>query len=258
MATADPRSHTRRENLGDQALALVQFERLFQPNGIVPHVQPIVELASRKMVAYEVLARSRLIGLEMPKAMFDTAAELGLATELSEAIRLQAISESSLLPSCPHLFLNTYPNEVCSARFIEHCALLRRQASSLRMTIEVHETAITNIDQMVRLRKDLDDLNFTLAFDDFGVGQARLAELTAVNPRYLKFDRSMIQNIHAADASRKTMIASLVAMAKDIGITPLAECIETAEEVEACLELGFLLGQGYFFGHPKAIADSSR
>jgi EAL domain-containing protein (putative c-di-GMP-specific phosphodiesterase class I) len=134
---------------------------------------------------------------------------------------------------------------------------LRKRAPSLRLTIEVHETAVTNVDEMIRLRQELDDLNITLAFDDFGVGQARLAELTAVNPRYLKFDRCLIQNIHRADASRRTMIGSLVTMSKDMGILPLAECVETEDEVATCLELGFVLGQGYCFGHPKAIANHS-
>src|SRR5262249_50079630 len=105
---------------------------------------------------------------------------------------------------------------------------------------------------------NLDDLNISLAFDDFGAGQARLAELTTVNPRYLKFDRCLINNIHEADSSRTTMVSSLVTMTKDIGITPLAECVESEAEVAACVELGFTLGQGYCFGYPKAIAAYSR
>lgn len=256
-AVSDSRSHTRREDVGDRALALVQFDRLFRTKAIVPHIQPIVELQSGESIGYEVLARSRLFGLEGALAMFDTAEQLGLATELSQAIRLQAIEESSFLPSCPHLFLNTHPNEVSQMNLLAHCETLRRRAPSSQITLEIHEAAATNLDSMIALRSGLDELNIRLAFDDFGAGQGRLSEIAAVKPHYLKFDRSLVRNLDNCEESRRTLVARLVAMAKELGVAPLAEGIETEGEALTCIELGFRLGQGYYYGYPKPIVGSA-
>ena len=68
-----------------------------------------------------------------------------------------------------------------------------------------------------------------LAYDDFGAGQARLVELVDVPPDYLKFDMRLVQNLDSASLERQRMLASLVKMVHDLGITPLAEGIETEE-----------------------------
>jgi EAL domain-containing protein (putative c-di-GMP-specific phosphodiesterase class I) len=107
---------------------------------------------------------------------------------------------------------------------------------------------------MSALQRGLDEIDMTLAFDDFGAGQARIAELAEVRPNYIKFDRSMIKNLHAADASRLRVVAGLVAMVNDLGITSLAEGVETAEERDACVAAGFVLSQGFYHGRPMPAA----
>ena len=76
-------------------------------------------------------------------------------------------------------------------------------------------------------------------------------------PDYLKFDRKLIQDIHAAPAQRQQMLAALVRMARDLGIAPLAEGIELADEADVCRQLGFTLGQGYFYGRPQVPSNWS-
>jgi EAL domain-containing protein (putative c-di-GMP-specific phosphodiesterase class I) len=100
------------------------------------------------------------------------------------------------------------------------------------------------------LKATLDDLNFQLAYDDFGAGQARLVELAEVVPDVLKFDIALIRDVGEAPVQRRSMLASLVGMAMDLGIQTLAEGIETVEEAEICTELGFQLYQGYYYGDP--------
>ena len=67
-----------------------------------------------------------------------------------------------------------------------------------------------------------------LAYDDFGAGQARLVELVEIRPDYLKFDMKLVQNIASASLERQRMLASLVKMVHELGITPLAEGIEAS------------------------------
>ncbi len=108
---------------------------------------------------------------------------------------------------------------------------------------------------MARLRQELRELGIGLAYDDFGAGQTRLAELAAAPPDYLKFDRSMIEGIDHDGGARRQLLSTLVGMADGMGIRSIAEGIEREAEVTTCAELGFELGQGFLFGRPQPIAE---
>ena len=64
----------------------------------------------------------------------------------------------------------------------------------------------------------------------------------------------MIHDLHAADNSRKRVVATLVQMIREVGIIPLAECVESEAEAQACAEAGFVLSQGYLHGKPLPAA----
>ena len=100
------------EDACDRAMALVQFDKLMAEHAVTPFFQPIVSMATREIVGYEVLARSRLFGLEMPKEMFHVAAELNLEVELSVMLRWEGVLAGQGLPESRHLFLNTHPREL--------------------------------------------------------------------------------------------------------------------------------------------------
>ena len=89
-----------------------------------------------------------------------------------------------------------------------------------------------------------------LAFDDFGAGRARIAELSEVKPDFLKFDIKLIKDLHLAPESRQEVVAVLVKMVNDLGIASLAEGVEQQREHDVITEMGFQLGQGYFYGKP--------
>lgn len=255
---SDEMSHTRSKNSCDQALAIVQFDQLITGRAVIPHYQPIVDLRTGRREAFEVLARSRLVGLETPSFMFTAAAQLGLTNELTQMLRRVAIEDSGLLPDQTRLFLNAHPCELESQTLLASCEELRRQWPQQRITIEVHEAAIASVTVLAELRRGLEAIDMTLAFDDFGAGQARIVELAEVLPHYIKFDRSMIQNLDTADTSRRRVVSSLVAMVLELGVIPLAEGVETAAEQEACLDAGFVLSQGFFHGKPRPAAHYLR
>jgi len=246
-------SRTMHQDVCDRALGLVQFDKLMVEKAVVPHFQPIVMLSDESVIAYEILGRSRLVGLETPDAMFRAAANLGLEVELSQMLRVEGIRASAQFPTLPHVFVNTHPAELSRAGLEESIRALRLISPTQRITIEIHEAAVTERQNMLELRRCLTECDMGLAFDDFGAGQARLAELAEVRPDYLKFDRSMMHDIHLAEPAQRKLIASLVRMAKDLGTVPLAEGIELSEEVEVCCELGFELCQGFYFGHPAPV-----
>jgi EAL domain-containing protein (putative c-di-GMP-specific phosphodiesterase class I) len=234
-------------------MLLVQFDKLMAENAVVPHYQPIIELKSLKIIGYEVLARSSVAGLGSPAAMFSAASQLDLQTKLSQMMRWKGVQKTQLIENPPHLFLNTHPSEVLGPELIESMRSLRQLNGQQAITLEIHEAAVTKPALMKQLRQGLRELNIGLAFDDFGAGQARLTELFEVRPDYLKFDMSLIRNLHAASAEQIEMVGTLVQMARHMDILTLAEGVETEEESDVCQKVGFQLAQGYFFGRPMRL-----
>ncbi len=251
---AEPDSGTMLENACDQALALVQFDRLIQDRAVVPYYQPIVRLDDDlTLTGYEVLGRSRMFGLQTAGEMFATACQLNQESELSRTVRLESVEIAQGLPSSLNLFLNTHPIELHEVILFDSLRDVRRLAPSRPMTLEIHEAAITDPTTIRLLRETLTELDMQLAFDDFGAGQARLVELSEVRPDFLKFDMKLIQGIAFAPASRQQVVALLARMVNELGIVPLAEGVETEEDHLTLRQMGFGLGQGYFYGRPQAI-----
>lgn len=93
-------------------------------------------------------------------------------------------------------------------------------------------------------------LGIRFAYDDFGAGQARLLELADVPAHFVKFDRSLIRGIHMASERKRQVVRDLVQMVLATGSVPLAEGVEDEEEAQACVEMGFVLIQGYLTGRP--------
>ncbi len=235
----------------DQALALIQFDKLIAERAVLPHYQPIVEMSTQRTVGFEVLGRSLLFGLGTPHAMFSAAALLDLEGELSRILRNEGVRLAEALPANPLVFLNTHPAELQDPALLEKSLReLRLAFPEAALVLEIHEAAATSVPQMRALRCVLNELGMQLAYDDFGAGQARLAELGDAPPDYLKFDIQLIRGIDGASAERQRMLASLVRISADLGIVSLAEGIETAAEHTTCRRLGFVYGQGFRYGSP--------
>jgi len=241
-------------NVCDEALALVQFDRMMSERLVRAHFQVIVEIDNAKPVGHEILGRGSVFGLESIQAMFQAARQLNLEVELSHLLRWEGVRVGRDLPGRPKLFVNTHPKEMEDGEtLIESLTNVRKISGNTDLVLEIHEASVTNRRVMQELSAALNDLNIELAFDDFGSGQARLAELIEARPDYVKFDISLIHGIDHADAARQRMLQTLVQMVRELDIRALAEGIETAQEAATCQEIGFDLAQGYFFGRPTPI-----
>ncbi|TWU51885.1 EAL domain-containing protein [Rubripirellula reticaptiva] len=239
------------ENVCDQALALVQFDRLMSERLVKPHFQAIVDMKDSQAIGFEILGRGSVFGLESVGAMFQAAEQLNLEVELSQLLRWEGIRVGRDLPERPTLFVNTHPREMEDGDgLIKSLINLRDMTGGTDLVLEIHESAVTNPKLMQTLSSALRDLNIRLAYDDFGSGQARLAELIEARPNFVKFDISLVRAIDRANEQRRRMLETLVTMVRDLDIVALAEGIETAEEAEVCKEIGFELAQGFFFGRP--------
>lgn len=256
--SADHASGTVDSDVCDRAMALVQFDRLLEQRAVVPFFQPIVDVRDLRVVGFEMLARSRLYGLTDPKRMFMAAAQLNLESELSRMMRSEGMRVGKSLAGSPNLFLNTHPMELAESGLIESIKEVREATPEQPITLEIHEAAVTSPAGMRELRAKLTALDVKLAYDDFGAGQARLAELVEVRPDYLKFDIHLIKDVHLAGKERQNLLKHLVRMVNDLGIVPLAEGVECREESDFCKDAGFQLGQGYYYGRPAPVQSKRK
>jgi len=119
-----------------------------------------------------------------------------------------------------------------------------------RVVVEVTEsTAMTDPDRTLRILSDLHARGLRIAIDDFGTGYSSLSRLKHMPVDVLKVDRSFVRDVHA-DAQAGSMVQAIVQLANGLGMTPLAEGIETAEEWQFLVAHGCRLAQGFYFCKP--------
>ena len=243
------------EESGYAATLEPKLRALLYKRNVIPHFQPIYRMADSALVGYEILGRINDEDLPSnPIELLNLAELLGCEGELSALFREVGVEIGITLPHSPLLFVNTAPLEVYNMDLLlESMQRISKMAPSNRIIVEINEQTATDINEMARLREALRRLKLGLAFDDFGVGQTRLVDLAKVPPDYLKFDISLIREIHLAPKKLLQMVATFVKATQDLGIATLAEGVECKEEADKCHHLGFDLVQGFFYGKPQAI-----
>lgn len=241
-----------------EAIAQVQFNTLISRPGVMPYFQPIVRLDTCQRIGYELLSRSQFVGLETPDKMFRIAAQRTSEAVLSRVCRVEGMKASVHLSRDMVFYLNTHPAELNQKELFSSLYELRANHPEQSIMLEVHESGVTSLDFLRQLRTVLADVNFGLAYDDFGAGQARLTELIEVPPDVLKFDVKLVQGLPTATQARRSTIAGLIKIVSDLNVISLAEGIETQEEAEICGELGFQLAQGYLFGKGEPVTKWMR
>lgn len=245
------------EGLAHMASLEPILRRLLRERNVIPHFQPILSFPEMDVIGYEILGRIDEDALPHdPVELFDVAAYMGCTTDLSALFREKGVDLGRRLPGSPLLFANTDPVELERLDvLVESLEKTHEMAPSNRIVLEINEKAVPPTDEMKRFRDRLADLDIALAFDDFGVGQTRLAELAKTPPDFLKFDISLIRRIHLAPKRLHQMVLTFVKAARDMGIKTLAEGIECQGEGETCRQLGFEYAQGYFYGRPSPIGE---
>ena len=232
-----------------------KFKKLLRTRNVIPHFQPLLRFSDMAEVGYEILGRIDDDGLPSnPSELLDMAQCLGYASELSSLFREAGVESGKELPGSPLLFVNSTKFEILEMdNLLASMQRIRDIAPAYKIVLEINEKAATDANDFPILRDALKKMEMGLAFDDFGVGETRLVELSHTPPDYLKFDISLIQKIHLAPKRLHQMISTFIKASHDLGILTLAEGIECSQEAKVCQQLGFDLGQGYFFGMPAPI-----
>jgi diguanylate cyclase (GGDEF)-like protein len=221
--------------------------RLIAGDGIAMVVQPIVDHASGRVHAYEALARFKTRGTDSPLHWFALADEFGLREELEIACLRAGLQLLGDLPADTRLSVNLSGPVLIGERAQE---MLAQSPDLSRLIVEVTEEALVRRDASVDAAiAPLLARGASFAVDDMGAGYSGLGQITALNPSYLKLDRSLIRGIDA-DPDRAALLRALAGYAEHTGALLVAEGVETGEELAALVAVGVPLIQGYYFGRP--------
>ncbi len=237
-----------------------ELQQLLALRAVTAMFQPILRLADGERVGFEALGRGCLPGLPQdPGALFEIANAFKLDRQLSHLMREQAIEAARDFEGKPLIFFNTHPAELADVRgLLASLSPLQSERDHFSAVLEIHESAVSDINTIRMLRLGLSELGIGLAYDDFGAGQARLVHLSEAPPDYLKFDISMVRGLDTAGKNHRDLLASLVRICREAGITTLAEGLERPAEAEAAKELGFELAQGFLFGAAQPVGSDTR
>jgi len=225
------------------------------------HYQPQVDVGAGRIVGVEALLRWRHPerGFVSPAQFVPLAERLGLVGELGRWVLETAAGELAhwqrrrLAP--PELAVNVSALQLKDPSLVEHVgAVLRRhRLAAHELVLEVTESAaIEQKASILDCLNSLRALGVTLAVDDFGTGYANLANLTRFPFTKLKIDRSLLQQMR--DERGQKLYANVVSMARELGLVPVAEGVETATELAAVRQAGCSVVQGYFYSRPLEAA----
>jgi diguanylate cyclase (GGDEF)-like protein len=230
---------------GLQTSAVEDVRALLEPGAVVPVFQPVVRLVDGQIIGYEALARMPKAAEQRPPNEWLAIADaVGLRVDLEMAC-WSAIAAVGPPPDDALLFVNTSPVTLVDRRLE---AL--KPALPHRLVLELTEQDAVGDYELLRERlQTWSNEGVRLAIDDTGAGYSSLQHVLQLSPDFLKLDRSLISDLDR-DRSRRALVWSLVALAREVGSTVIAEGVERSEELAVLREAGVHMAQGYLLGRP--------
>ncbi len=227
--------------------------RVLGGDGLSMVVQPIVDIRSETVHAYEALARfAEPLKDGSPLHWFALAEELGERSALERACLRKALDLFARRPAGTRLSVNVSVPvllDPLTTRMLDEAHDI--ETGDLDgLIIEITEETLVHADMELELAiAPLLARGAHLAVDDMGAGYSGLRQITSVRPDYLKLDRSLISGIDG-DSERAALVGALAGYSSQVGSMLVAEGVETEAELAVVQSLGVPLVQGYYFSRP--------
>lgn len=230
--------------------------RLIADRALAAVFQPIVDLGSGTVIAYEGLIRGpRGTDLETPAALFAQAAREGATIALEHAAAITCLDAFAALGCDGKLFLNFSAGAILAlAREREHARMLleRAQIAAERIVIELTEqNASTDLAQVAPAVASLRDAGIQFALDDYGTANASMNLWLRLHPDVVKIDRFFIHDI-ALDPLKFEAVRAMQHFAHASGAKLIAEGIEHERDLIVVRDMGICCVQGFLLGRPHA------
>jgi diguanylate cyclase (GGDEF)-like protein len=248
----------------DQAVSLLDLEtslqRALERGEFRFHYQPIVTMESGRVVGFEALLRwaHPKRGLLAPEAFLPVAEESGILVSLADWALREACGAAALWrredlagEEPPTVAVNLSGRQLMAPGLVHRIRRILEDldvpGSALR--IEITESVfLDRSDVLLDTMKRLTSLGILLCLDDFGTGYSSLSFLRDLPVQMLKIDRSFVRGLEGDGGS--SMVGTILALARHLGLATVAEGVETEAQKEALLSLGCDRAQGYLFSEP--------
>ncbi len=220
--------------------------------------QPIVALASGRVVGYEGLVRvPRQSTFAHTGALFDAAEVAGRVHDLDRAALDVVLRGAAGLADQLSLSVNVSPRTLEAPEFsaTAFLSILRRHAvTPSRVVLELTEReSIRDPERLHSVLRGIQEAGVRLAADDVGAGNAGLRLLSQFRFDIVKIDLSLVQR--GDDDQTRSVLRSIVEVAERMGAATTAEGVETSRQLRTARELGITAGQGYLLGRPGPDLD---
>ncbi len=240
----------------------VELARAIEADQLHLHYQPIVDLETGDVVGAEALARwdHPRLGAVPPDRFVAVAEAEGLTGRLDRWAVCRALDEAArLVPATAYVAVNLSARTLSDPELDTWVGAAAQDAGVApeRVVLEVTESAtMADPRTAARVLEDLRSRGFRIAVDDFGTGHSSLAYLRRLPVSTLKVDRSFVTEL-TTDAGARAITASVVDLARTIGLTVVAEGVETPEQVDVLRRLGASSGQGWLWSRAVSPEDAA-
>jgi diguanylate cyclase (GGDEF)-like protein len=223
--------------------------------------QPTVSLADGRTTGYEALVRWHHPerGMVLPAEFIPLAEDSGVITEIGSWVLGQALRQGATWSAESgrplRMAVNLSPRQLLDGDVTTDVmdALRSSGFPASQLTLEVTEgVLVQDVDHVVAQLHALRQLGVAIAIDDFGTGFAGLSYLRKLPADILKIDRSFVSDLPAGGAST-TLIASIVELARTLGLEVIAEGVETEDQRRALTDLHCGSAQGFLFARPEPV-----
>lgn len=223
------------------------------------HYQPQIDLKTGQLTGAEVLCRwhDPVLGFVGPDEFIPLAEERGLIVPLgnwviNDVFRQLAVWQAKGLSVPGKVAINIASRHFEDPQLIEKLQLKCKSYGihPSQICLELTESGFMEApDEAVMITQALNEAGYGIAIDDFGTGYSSLAYLKKFSADKLKIDMSFIRDMLVNHHDR-TIVATIIVMARSLGMVAIAEGVETRELSNALLEMGCQEGQGYLYDKP--------
>jgi diguanylate cyclase (GGDEF)-like protein len=219
--------------------------------------QPQVDLKSGKVVGAEALLRWRRSAdkIEPPDRFIALSEEIGLIGTIGAWVIQEACRTGATWPDHIGIAVNVSPAQFRRPGF-EAAVLEALQASGIspsRLELEITEGLLLNdTSETLRILNRLRAIGVRIAMDDFGTGYSSLAYVQKFHFDRIKIDRHFVMRM-TSDRSAAAIVKAVIAMARAMGVTTIAEGVETTDQARSLILEGCNEAQGFLYGRPMTI-----
>lgn len=221
----------------------------------IPFYQPVVDAVSGKVIGAEALLRWKRKGEIVPPGSFIEHAESnGLILEITEQILEQIIKDLNVIPEDIWISVNVVPAQVENGSLF-NMLMVHRWKYNSRLRFEVTERMKVN-DFTVAGREisKIKSLGYRFKLDDFGTGYGGFSYIQRLGIDEIKIDKMFVDTIGTSDV-KKGVLDSIIAFAIDSNMEPVAEGVETKEQLDYLLGKGIHRIQGFIYSKPLPLNE---